>query len=276
MLLDLPGRAGRPASPADARRTGAGRGAGTLLRMRVGSLDWTAGVLAGLGCEFTVRGPDELRASVASARRPPRGLRLDVRLRPAGRAGGPSPPGRAAGSSKREADARHARLPCLTRVHDAHARCAAATRRARPAPRGRRACRAPGVSPSSSRPTPCTERSCVNPSTSRSRHEQAASGHEHEARGAAAVAGARDDPVPSHRQFRRDADAPHDARAQFVQLSADAPADDGAVADLAGRRLAVCSANVRSSPPATSAGSGSEMLIESETSDRRQAASALR
>jgi predicted DNA-binding transcriptional regulator YafY len=37
---------------------------GTLLRMRVDSLDWTARVLAGLGCSFTVRRPDELRASV--------------------------------------------------------------------------------------------------------------------------------------------------------------------------------------------------------------------
>jgi predicted DNA-binding transcriptional regulator YafY len=37
---------------------------GTLLRMRVGSLDWTARILAGLGCGFTVRAPDELRASV--------------------------------------------------------------------------------------------------------------------------------------------------------------------------------------------------------------------
>jgi predicted DNA-binding transcriptional regulator YafY len=37
---------------------------GTLLRMRVGSLDWTASVLAGLGCDFTIRAPDELRASV--------------------------------------------------------------------------------------------------------------------------------------------------------------------------------------------------------------------
>jgi predicted DNA-binding transcriptional regulator YafY len=36
----------------------------TLLRMRVGSLDWMAGVLAGLGCAFTIRGPEELRASV--------------------------------------------------------------------------------------------------------------------------------------------------------------------------------------------------------------------
>jgi predicted DNA-binding transcriptional regulator YafY len=37
---------------------------GTLLRMRVSSLDWAAGMLAGLGCGFTVSRPDELRASV--------------------------------------------------------------------------------------------------------------------------------------------------------------------------------------------------------------------
>jgi predicted DNA-binding transcriptional regulator YafY len=37
---------------------------GTLLRMRVSSLDWMASVLAGLGCAFTIRRPDELRASV--------------------------------------------------------------------------------------------------------------------------------------------------------------------------------------------------------------------
>jgi predicted DNA-binding transcriptional regulator YafY len=37
---------------------------GTLLRMRVNSLDWMAAVLAGLDCGFTVRRPDELRASV--------------------------------------------------------------------------------------------------------------------------------------------------------------------------------------------------------------------
>jgi predicted DNA-binding transcriptional regulator YafY len=39
-------------------------GEGTLLRMRVSSLDWTARVLAGLGCTFTIRQPEELRASV--------------------------------------------------------------------------------------------------------------------------------------------------------------------------------------------------------------------
>src|SRR5207344_1947839 len=37
---------------------------GTLLRMRVGSLDWMAGVLAGLDCPFAIRRPDELRESV--------------------------------------------------------------------------------------------------------------------------------------------------------------------------------------------------------------------
>jgi predicted DNA-binding transcriptional regulator YafY len=37
---------------------------GTLLRTRVNSLDWMASVLAGLGCGFTIREPEELRASV--------------------------------------------------------------------------------------------------------------------------------------------------------------------------------------------------------------------
>jgi predicted DNA-binding transcriptional regulator YafY len=37
---------------------------GTVLRMRVESLDWMASVLAGLGCRFVIRRPDELRASV--------------------------------------------------------------------------------------------------------------------------------------------------------------------------------------------------------------------
>jgi predicted DNA-binding transcriptional regulator YafY len=38
--------------------------AGTVLRMRVDSLDWMATVLAGLGCGFTIQRPYELRASV--------------------------------------------------------------------------------------------------------------------------------------------------------------------------------------------------------------------
>ena len=37
---------------------------GTLLRMRVGSLDWMARLLAGLDCSFTIHRPEELRASV--------------------------------------------------------------------------------------------------------------------------------------------------------------------------------------------------------------------
>ena len=37
---------------------------GTLLRMHVSSLDWTATVLAGLGCSFTIRRPAELRSSI--------------------------------------------------------------------------------------------------------------------------------------------------------------------------------------------------------------------
>ena len=36
----------------------------TVLRMRADSLDWAATVLAGLGCAFSIRSPDELRASV--------------------------------------------------------------------------------------------------------------------------------------------------------------------------------------------------------------------
>jgi predicted DNA-binding transcriptional regulator YafY len=38
----------------------------TLLRMRVNSLDWMAGVLAGLDCGFEIRTPQELRASVSA------------------------------------------------------------------------------------------------------------------------------------------------------------------------------------------------------------------
>jgi predicted DNA-binding transcriptional regulator YafY len=39
---------------------------GTLLRLRAESLDWAAGLLAGAGCPFEVRRPDELRASLAA------------------------------------------------------------------------------------------------------------------------------------------------------------------------------------------------------------------
>jgi predicted DNA-binding transcriptional regulator YafY len=54
-------------------------GGRTLLRMRVESLDWTASFLAGLGCDFYVRRPDELRASLEG---------LAGRLLAAGRASG--------------------------------------------------------------------------------------------------------------------------------------------------------------------------------------------
>jgi predicted DNA-binding transcriptional regulator YafY len=39
-------------------------GEDTLLRMRAESLDWVAGLLAGAGCAFTIRRPDDLRRSV--------------------------------------------------------------------------------------------------------------------------------------------------------------------------------------------------------------------
>ena len=64
MLLHLPlEEASRriPATLAELAETNGG----TLLRMRAGSLDWMASVLAGLDCEFTIRAPDELRSSVA-------------------------------------------------------------------------------------------------------------------------------------------------------------------------------------------------------------------
>jgi predicted DNA-binding transcriptional regulator YafY len=65
VLLDLPAEraAGRlPTTLAELTP----EGEGTLLRMRVSSLDWMAGVLAGLGCDFTIRRPGELHASVAA------------------------------------------------------------------------------------------------------------------------------------------------------------------------------------------------------------------
>ena len=39
-------------------------GEDTLLRMRAESLDWVAGLLAGAGCAFTIRRPDDLRGSM--------------------------------------------------------------------------------------------------------------------------------------------------------------------------------------------------------------------
>ena len=64
VVLDLPvDDSGASASPPRSPRL-VDDPAGTLLRMRVDSLDWMATVLAGLGCGFTIRKPKELRASV--------------------------------------------------------------------------------------------------------------------------------------------------------------------------------------------------------------------
>jgi predicted DNA-binding transcriptional regulator YafY len=63
VLLDLPlERAARrlPATLAELVETPDG----TVMRMRADSLDWMAGMLAGLGCGFTILAPEELRASV--------------------------------------------------------------------------------------------------------------------------------------------------------------------------------------------------------------------
>jgi predicted DNA-binding transcriptional regulator YafY len=65
VLLDLPAdTAARRIPPTLAELVTSAEG--TVLRMRVDSLDWMATVLAGLGCGFTIRRPDELRASVAA------------------------------------------------------------------------------------------------------------------------------------------------------------------------------------------------------------------
>lgn len=63
VLLDLPVDEAAKRLPATLAEL-VGAGEGTLLRMRVSSLDWTSRVLAGLDCGFTIREPDELRASV--------------------------------------------------------------------------------------------------------------------------------------------------------------------------------------------------------------------
>jgi predicted DNA-binding transcriptional regulator YafY len=64
VVLDLPlDEAARrvPATVAELVEAGEGR---TQLRMRVGSLDWMAAVLARLGCHFEIHEPTELRDSV--------------------------------------------------------------------------------------------------------------------------------------------------------------------------------------------------------------------
>jgi predicted DNA-binding transcriptional regulator YafY len=63
VLLDLPLEDATRRLPATLAELAEEDG-GTLLRMRVSSLEWTARVLAGLGCDFTIREPDELRDSV--------------------------------------------------------------------------------------------------------------------------------------------------------------------------------------------------------------------
>lgn len=63
VLLDLPvddARERLPSTLAELEPAGTR----TLVRMRVSSLDWMARVLAGTGCRFTIRRPEELRASV--------------------------------------------------------------------------------------------------------------------------------------------------------------------------------------------------------------------
>jgi predicted DNA-binding transcriptional regulator YafY len=63
VLLDLPVEGAKerlPASLAELEPDGAQ----TLVRMRVSSLDWTARLLAGLGCAFTINRPAELREPV--------------------------------------------------------------------------------------------------------------------------------------------------------------------------------------------------------------------
>jgi len=59
VLLGLPIEAAAARLPSTLAELAPAAG-GTRLRMRVDSLDWTATVLAGLGCDFTVEGPGEL------------------------------------------------------------------------------------------------------------------------------------------------------------------------------------------------------------------------
>ncbi|HWB36082.1 MAG TPA: YafY family protein [Rugosimonospora sp.] len=63
VLLEMPLDEARQRIPATLADLAEARGA-TALRMRVSDLDWAASYLAGLGCGFTVRHPEELRASV--------------------------------------------------------------------------------------------------------------------------------------------------------------------------------------------------------------------
>jgi predicted DNA-binding transcriptional regulator YafY len=64
VLLELPLDHARSRIPGTLAELSEADG-GTALRMRVSSLDWAATLLAGLGCAFQVRAPQELRDSVA-------------------------------------------------------------------------------------------------------------------------------------------------------------------------------------------------------------------
>jgi predicted DNA-binding transcriptional regulator YafY len=63
VLLELPFDVARTRLPPTLAELADGE-PGTLLRMRVTSLDWMAALLAGLDCDFTIRRPAELRESV--------------------------------------------------------------------------------------------------------------------------------------------------------------------------------------------------------------------
>ena len=63
VLLDLPLEAATRRVPRTLAELSEHDG-GTLLRMRADTLEWAANLLAGLGCRFTIRAPDELRESV--------------------------------------------------------------------------------------------------------------------------------------------------------------------------------------------------------------------
>jgi predicted DNA-binding transcriptional regulator YafY len=63
VLLDLPIEEARRRVPGTLAELAEEEG-GTLLRMRVNSLDWAASRLAGLGCAFRIQQPEELRARV--------------------------------------------------------------------------------------------------------------------------------------------------------------------------------------------------------------------
>ena len=63
VLIHLSLEEARKRLPATLAELGEADG-GTLLRMRVSSLDWMARILAGLDCDFAIHEPEELRASI--------------------------------------------------------------------------------------------------------------------------------------------------------------------------------------------------------------------